>query len=216
MPSLRVLTCVMLGVITIGACGNSDNPMDLREGCHASYPDVCIPPPPPDLNCSDIQFTNFRVLGADPHHLDADDDGIGCEEDEDLGFTGPFDLVVTETVDTCDGDENIIFSQVDISGSAEDITVRFSDDAVLTGGLNQANFFEVSGNVIVAVPVGDDTVDVESFMEMIYQVTDLGRHLEIVEGSSQIFTGTHPAAPGVTCIVEFVGQGQRPQPPLPE
>ena len=133
---------------------------------------------------------------------------VACEDD-DLGFTGAFDLTITETEDTCDGDENVISSQVDISGSAQDINVRFSDDAVLTGGLNAANFFEVSGNVIVPVPVDDETVNVESFMEMIFEVSGQGRRLEIEEGSSQTFVGTHPSAPGVTCIVEFVGQGQR-------
>ena len=131
-----------------------------------------------------------------------------CEED-DLGFTGAFDLTIVETDDVCDGVENVVFSQVDISGSAQDITVRFTDDAVLTGGLNQANFFEVSGNIIVPVMVDDQVFIVESFMEMIYEVLAQGRRLEIQEGSSQTFIGTHPSAPGVTCIVEFVGQGQR-------
>ena len=47
--------------------------------CDPSYPDVCIPPPPPDLDCSDIQYRNFRVLPPDPHRFDRDGDGIGCE-----------------------------------------------------------------------------------------------------------------------------------------
>jgi hypothetical protein len=47
--------------------------------CDPSYPDVCIPPPPPDLDCSDIPYRNFRVLPPDPHHFDVDGDGIGCE-----------------------------------------------------------------------------------------------------------------------------------------
>jgi hypothetical protein len=47
--------------------------------CDPSYPTVCIPPPPPDLNCSDIPYRNFVVLPPDPHHFDADHDGIGCE-----------------------------------------------------------------------------------------------------------------------------------------
>ncbi len=49
------------------------------KNCHPSYPDVCIPPPPPDLDCSDIPYRNFRVLPPDPHHFDGDKDGIGCE-----------------------------------------------------------------------------------------------------------------------------------------
>lgn len=48
--------------------------------CHPSYPDVCIPPPPPDLNCPDVKpLKNFRVLPPDPHNFDGDSDGIGCE-----------------------------------------------------------------------------------------------------------------------------------------
>jgi hypothetical protein len=40
---------------------------------------VCIPPPPPDLDCGDIRAKGFRVVGADPHRFDGDHDGIGCE-----------------------------------------------------------------------------------------------------------------------------------------
>lgn len=47
--------------------------------CDPSYPDFCIPPPPPDLDCPDISRTDFRVVGDDPHGFDGDDDGVGCE-----------------------------------------------------------------------------------------------------------------------------------------
>ncbi len=47
--------------------------------CDPAYPDVCIPPPPPDLDCADIPYRNFRVLPPDPHRFDGDRDGIGCE-----------------------------------------------------------------------------------------------------------------------------------------
>ena len=47
--------------------------------CDAAYPTVCIPPPPPDLNCGDITAKNFTVKSPDPHKLDGDRDGIGCE-----------------------------------------------------------------------------------------------------------------------------------------
>ena len=47
--------------------------------CDPSYPDVCIPPPPPDLNCGDIAHRRFRVVGSDPHGFDRDGDGVGCE-----------------------------------------------------------------------------------------------------------------------------------------
>lgn len=50
-----------------------------RSNCDPSYPDVCIPPYPPDLNCGDIPFRRFRVIGPDPHGFDRDRDGVGCE-----------------------------------------------------------------------------------------------------------------------------------------
>lgn len=50
-----------------------------RQGCDAAYPDVCIPPPPPDLDCSDVPYRRFRVLPPDPHRFDREGDGLGCE-----------------------------------------------------------------------------------------------------------------------------------------
>lgn len=47
--------------------------------CDPSYPDVCIPPPPPDLDCGDIPYRRFRVRAPDPHGFDRDRDGVGCE-----------------------------------------------------------------------------------------------------------------------------------------
>lgn len=49
------------------------------ELCAAEYPTVCIPPPPPDLNCSDIPYRRFTVLPPDRHNFDTDHDGIWCE-----------------------------------------------------------------------------------------------------------------------------------------
>ena len=56
-------------------------------GCDRQhYPDVCIPPYPPDLNCDDVErlgYSDFKVKPPDPHGFDevsADDpDVIGCE-----------------------------------------------------------------------------------------------------------------------------------------
>ena len=47
--------------------------------CDPSYPDFCIPPPPPDLDCRDISRKSFRVLQPDPHRFDGNKDGVGCE-----------------------------------------------------------------------------------------------------------------------------------------
>jgi micrococcal nuclease len=54
-------------------------PAPATNRCDPSYPDVCIPPPPPDLDCADVPYRNFRVVGADPHGFDGDGDGYGCE-----------------------------------------------------------------------------------------------------------------------------------------
>ncbi len=47
--------------------------------CDPAYPDACIPPPPPDLDCGDVSARGFRVLAPDPHHFDSNGDGRGCE-----------------------------------------------------------------------------------------------------------------------------------------
>lgn len=54
-------------------------PAPARGNCDPSYPTVCIAPYPPDLDCGDISYTNFRVVGRDPHRFDGDKDGVGCE-----------------------------------------------------------------------------------------------------------------------------------------
>jgi len=51
----------------------------IENNCDQSYPSVCIPSPPPDLDCSDIIYRKFMVLQPDPHMFDGDKDGIGCE-----------------------------------------------------------------------------------------------------------------------------------------
>lgn len=48
------------------------------SNCHPSYPTVCLPYPP-DLDCPQISARRFPVLPPDPHRLDGDNDGIGCE-----------------------------------------------------------------------------------------------------------------------------------------
>lgn len=55
--------------------------------CDPSYPTVCIPPSPPDLDCADIApLRNFpvdySVALPDDHHLDGDHNGIACQGDD--------------------------------------------------------------------------------------------------------------------------------------
>lgn len=56
-----------------------EEPKQTTSNCDPSYPDVCIPSPPPDLDCKDVPYKKFNVLPPDPHRFDGDKDGIGCE-----------------------------------------------------------------------------------------------------------------------------------------
>jgi hypothetical protein len=50
--------------------------------CDPAYPDLCVPPPPPDLDCSyvyDRSHDHITVLSPDPHNLDGNRDGVACE-----------------------------------------------------------------------------------------------------------------------------------------
>jgi hypothetical protein len=66
--------------------GNGDDNTGDGNGaetaCDSSYPDDCIPSPPPDLDCGDDGIPeNFEVLPPDPHNFDPDNDGVGCESE---------------------------------------------------------------------------------------------------------------------------------------
>ncbi len=51
-----------------------------QADCDSAYPDVCIPPYPPDLDCGDVPYDDIWVPGPDPHGFDGNDnDGLGCE-----------------------------------------------------------------------------------------------------------------------------------------
>ena len=76
-----VLAVVVVAAVAVmfGGWFALSRPGSRSGNCDPSYPDVCIPPPPPDLDCSDIPYRNFRVLPPDPHHFDGNGNGIGCE-----------------------------------------------------------------------------------------------------------------------------------------
>ena len=57
----------------------SDFEVSEVSACDAAYPEVCIPPPPPDLDWGEVAYRRFKVLARDPHRFDGDGDGIGCE-----------------------------------------------------------------------------------------------------------------------------------------
>jgi resuscitation-promoting factor RpfB len=70
----RVVTIVVAKASASSGGGSSGG-----GSCDPSYPSVCIPPYPPDLDCGEVPYTNFTVIGSDPHGFDGDNDGIGCE-----------------------------------------------------------------------------------------------------------------------------------------
>jgi micrococcal nuclease len=51
--------------------------------CDPNYSGSCVPPYPPDLDCADLRSLGLalpvRVVGTDPHRLDGNRDGYGCE-----------------------------------------------------------------------------------------------------------------------------------------
>ena len=49
------------------------------SNCDSSYLDLCIPLPPPDLDCKDVKESNFTVRRSDQHRFDGDQDSVGCE-----------------------------------------------------------------------------------------------------------------------------------------
>lgn len=68
------------------ACGSVDSeaapppaagPQPRGGDCAAGY-EPCVPPYPPDLDCGDVDGP-VRVTGDDPHGLDGNGDGVGCE-----------------------------------------------------------------------------------------------------------------------------------------
>ncbi|MFN8591410.1 MAG: hypothetical protein U0031_08120 [Thermomicrobiales bacterium] len=75
---LFVALTLVLGAVAIAP---AQPPATAQSSCDPAYPDVCVPPVEQvgDLNCSDIGYSNIEVLDPDPHKLDTDLDGIGCE-----------------------------------------------------------------------------------------------------------------------------------------
>ena len=84
-PSSKIISLTVIATIGLLALPSTvlnelqiDATTDNGE-CDSSYPDTCIPSPPPNLNCGDISDKRFEVLSPDPHGFDRDGDGIGCE-----------------------------------------------------------------------------------------------------------------------------------------
>jgi len=78
----RIALSMGLGLSLVGGALAVTTPV-AAQGCDPSYPEICLAASP-DLDCIDIGYTitvlHDPAIGAyDPHGLDADVDGDGCE-----------------------------------------------------------------------------------------------------------------------------------------
>jgi hypothetical protein len=64
---------------------------DAESDCDPSYPDVCIPADSYDVDCAEVDETDFTVDGDDPYGLDGDGDGVGCESYDDSYYDDSYD-----------------------------------------------------------------------------------------------------------------------------
>lgn len=84
------MSIIIIGMLIIRM--RFDLPLRLRQNpqiCLPQYPttvageEICISPPPPDLNCKDIGspivVQDIGDGNPDPHGLDEDNNGVGCE-----------------------------------------------------------------------------------------------------------------------------------------
>ena len=79
-PTKILSGAALLGIAIMSTLSHANNTFaSSDENCDPSYPDVCITPPPPDLNCDDVPYNDIKVEGDDPHGFDREGDGIGCE-----------------------------------------------------------------------------------------------------------------------------------------
>lgn len=89
----------LVGVLSAAALGISvgvDRAEASRLACAAGY-SPCLPVKG-DLNCADIASAKrpVRVTGDDPYGLDADEDGVGCEDSG--GAESPWGLILRRPV----------------------------------------------------------------------------------------------------------------------
>ena len=79
MTLCMIITIIVAMIIMSYELPAPAHPEHIKPDCLNSYPDFCISPGTPDLDCPDIPFSDFAVRGSDPHRFDRDNDGVGCE-----------------------------------------------------------------------------------------------------------------------------------------
>jgi len=74
--------------IVVGTAVSTPETVSAQESCDPSYPSICVRPSEGDYDCAgsgdgpNYVVGPIEVLPPDPHGLDPDGDGTGCEEDE--------------------------------------------------------------------------------------------------------------------------------------
>jgi len=94
MKQLKLGGLLLALVAVVAALSMTGSPASAQQGpdqgnCHPSY-DPCVPNGVGDINCDDLAGP-VAVNGPDDFGLDADNDGVGCEDD------GPTPATTTTT-----------------------------------------------------------------------------------------------------------------------
>lgn len=81
--AIRPLVIAILLSAILSGNGAFDARPAMAQGCDPSYPGICLPSAP-DLDCADIGHSirviyNPAIGAYDPHFLDPDFSGTGCE-----------------------------------------------------------------------------------------------------------------------------------------
>lgn len=135
-----------------------------RVNCDDSYPDVCIPSPPPDLDCGDIADKRFKVVTPDPHGFDSEGDGIGCEADnsnDGSNFDSSLSLSSLNQTGGCKGSAdcfNGVVTEI-VDGNTIDVNnVRIRLSMVNTPERGESAYYEATNFTKSVCPVGHNAL----------------------------------------------------------
>ena len=125
--------------------------------CDPAYPDMCLPSPLPDLNCgADVGHArNIAVLPPDPHKLDRDLDGLGC----DL----PSQQVI-ETVESNLGNEEavVVEEQVTTEETTTTTTTEAATEEIVTEEIVVVQEEATWNNVIVHILLAKAAIEADN------------------------------------------------------
>lgn len=79
----RATQTAVIPTVIAQAIAHLETEADPASDCDANYADACIPIVGYDLDCPEVGYQDFRVVGDDPHGFNGDpeNDDIACESD---------------------------------------------------------------------------------------------------------------------------------------